>query len=210
VTVARAMACWFSNSTPACSNTRFLLVASTPTWTLARGRMAARRFMSVPGGQAEVSVRRPVVPGQENHPASARDRTGDYRNPANGVHTGRTRRRRWKAAIAATQQQFHEIGGMRTVPHGSRRASRAAQRPSCGIAQRTKRPRAALHGLCRVARPFSSVAAIPGRQGACRSRGGDPAGDPCGEPPGDRACPSIGRRRHRGLHAPARRRCLSP
>jgi len=42
---ARAMACWFSNNRPACSNTRFLLVASTFTSTLLAGRMAARRFI---------------------------------------------------------------------------------------------------------------------------------------------------------------------
>ncbi len=55
VTVARAIACWFSNSRPACSNARFLLVASTSTRTSTAGRMAARRFMRVAPAAAESS-----------------------------------------------------------------------------------------------------------------------------------------------------------
>jgi hypothetical protein len=63
VTVARAIACWFSNSRPACSNARFLLVASTSTRTSTTGRMAARRFMTGAPGAAGDPRRREVTKG---------------------------------------------------------------------------------------------------------------------------------------------------
>jgi hypothetical protein len=45
LTVAREIACWFSNNNPACSKERFLLVASTFTSTFSSGKMAASRFI---------------------------------------------------------------------------------------------------------------------------------------------------------------------
>ena len=45
VTALRAIPFWFSKISPACSNTRFLLVTDSSMTTFSRGRNLAKRFM---------------------------------------------------------------------------------------------------------------------------------------------------------------------
>src|SRR5690606_15113334 len=77
---ARDRPCRFSNSSPASSKARFLLVASTPTRTWAGGRMDARRFMML-GGLCTC-----VGAPHKNVPAARRNARGPLRGLGVGSH----------------------------------------------------------------------------------------------------------------------------